>query len=146
MAYYGSGTGLSNLVGSTTSSATSTTSNRQLSSSFVTHLSRTLTVSSGHTALVICIGHFAQAYEQDAGAYEVRCVVSGSASVTGTTITNHKGHAHNNGGSCQPSWAFTLGAGSYTFSLQAREWNGFIELNRHFGADTFMVHGYQVRD
>jgi hypothetical protein len=147
MAFYGSGAGLSNLAsGNTNSSATSTTSNRQLSSSFVTHLSRTLTVSSGHTAHVICIGHFAQAYEQDAGAYEVRCVVSGSASVTGTTYTNHRGHHSHNAGSCQPCWSFTLGAGSYTFSLQAREWNGYVELNRHDGSDMFMVHGYQVRD
>jgi hypothetical protein len=39
-----------------------------------------------------------------------------------------------------------LPAGSYTFSLQAREWNGFIELNRHSGNDTFVVQAYHVRD
>ncbi len=146
MAFNGSGASITNLVQGTNGTSTSTSSNRQLSSSFVTHLSRSLTVPSGHTSHVLCIGHFAQAYEQDAGGWETRCVVSGTQSITGTTFTNHLGHHSNNAGSCQPCWAFTLPAGSYTFSLQAREWNGFIELNRHSGNDTFVVQAYHVRD
>ena len=148
MAFYGNGAGLSNLASGsgTQSSATSTSSNRQLSGSWVTHLSRTLSVSSGHTAHVLAIGHFAQAYEQDAGAYEIRCRVTGSSSITATTYKNHTGHQGNDAGQCQPVWSFVLGAGSYTLSLQAREYNGYVELNRHGGSDMFMVHAYQVRD
>lgn len=146
MSFNGSGSGLTAVSQGDNGTTTSTTSNRQLSSSFVTHLSRTRTVPSGHLGHIIVSAHFAQAYEESAGAWETRCVVSGTQSVTGSTIQNHMGHHSNNAGSCQPTWSFSLGAGSYTFSLQVREWNGYVELNRHNGNDVLMVQGFYVRD
>lgn len=146
MAFNGSGASITNLVQGTNGTYTSTTSNRALTGSFVTHLSRTLTVPSGHTSHVLCIGHFAKAYESNSGGYETRCVVSGSASITGDTFQNHSGYEHNDAGGQSPLWAFTLGAGSYTFSLQAREYTGHIELNANGGSDAFVVQAFHVRD
>ena len=146
MAFYGSGASITNLVQGTNGTDISTTSNRNLSTSFVTHLSRTLTVPSGHTSHVLCIGHFAKARESSNGGYETRCVVSGSASHTGATFQNHRGYEDNDAGGQSPLWAFTLGAGSYTFSLQARKHLGDCELNGNGGTDTFVVQAFHVRD
>ena len=146
MAFNGSGASITNLVDGTNGTSTATSSNRNLSGSFVTHLSRTLTVPSGHRSHVICIGHFPAAYESSNGGYEVRCTVSGSQSITGQNYENHRGYADNYAGGMNPTWAFTLGAGSYTFNLQAREHTGNAELNRHNGHDVFQVQAYHVRD
>lgn len=146
MTFYGSGAGISNMCQGTNGTSTSTSSDRNLSSSFVTHLSRTLTVPSGHTSHVLCIGHFPMAYESSSGGYEVRCTVTGSASITGVSFSNHRGYSDHNAGGMDPFWGFTLGAGSYTFNLQAKEWNGNVELNRHNGSDTFVVQAFHVRD
>ena len=146
MAFNGNGSGITNLVQGTNGTSTQTSSNRNLSGSFVTHLSRTLTVPSGHTSHVLCIGHFPAAYESSNGGYEVRVTVSGTQSITGVTYQNHRGYADNYGGGMDPFWGFTLPAGSYTFNLQAREHTGNIELNGHSGEDKFMVQAYHVRD
>lgn len=146
MAFVGNGGSITNLVQGTNGTSTATSSNRSLSGSFVTHLSRSLSVPSGHTGHVLCIGHFALAHEESSGGYETRCVVSGSANITGTVFQNHRGYSDHNAGGQSPCWAFTLGPGSYTFSLQAREWNGNVELNRHNGHDAFLVQAYHVRD
>ena len=146
MAFNGSGASITNLVQGTNGTSTQTSSNRSLSGSFVTHLSRTLTVPSGHTSHVLCIGHFPAAYEINNGGYEVRVTVSGSQSITGVTYQNHRGYADNYAGGMDPFWGFTLPAGSYTFNLQAREHTGNVELNRHSGEDKFMVQAFHVRD
>ena len=146
MAFYGNGSSITNLVQGTNGTSTATSSNRNLSGSFVTHLSRSLTVPSGHTAHVLCIGHFPMAYESSSGGYEVRCRVTGASTITGTTYQNHQGFSDNNAGGMDPVWGFTLGAGSYTFSLQARQYTGNIELNRHGGQDKFLVQAFYVRD
>ena len=146
MAFNGSGSSITNLVDGTNGTSTQTSSNRSLSGSFVTHLSRTLTVPSGHGAHVLCIGHFPAPYETNNGGYEVRVTVSGSSSITGVTYQNHRGYSDNYAGGMDPLWGFTLGAGSYTFNLQAREHTGNVELNRHSGEDKFMVQAFYVRD
>jgi hypothetical protein len=147
MAFYGSGAGITALVqGDTTGTHTSTSSNRSLSGSWVTHLSRSRTVPSGHTGHFSCNAFFSNMRESEAGGFETRCIITGGASHTSYTFRGAAGHEDHDGGTAMPCWFFTFGPGTYNFNLQVREWQGNVILNNYSGYDHFVVNGYYVRD
>ena len=147
MAFYGSGAGITALVqGDTTGSHTSTTSDRSLSGSYVTHRTITKTVPSGHTGHFACHAFFSRMRESEAGGFRCRCQVTGTASATNHEFTGAKGHEDHDGDVSNPTWFFTFGPGTYTFNLQVKEWFGNIVLNYYSGTDHWTVNGYHVRD
>jgi len=147
MAFYGSGAGITSLVqGDQQGSRVTTSTNRSLTSGFVTHLSVSRTVPSGHTGHFSAFAWFGTIHESDGGGMIVRCSDSGDASFDGYEYKGHEGFEDHDGGTAMPNWFFTLGPGSYTFSLQAREYNDDVILNYYGSQDSFAVNGFYVRD
>ena len=147
MAFYGSGAGITSLVqGDQQGTRVTTSTNRTLTSSYVTHLSVSRTVPAGHTGHYSAWAWFGAFREEAAGGIQIRCVVSGSASITGYEYQGHLGFEDHDGGPAMPSWFFTLGPGGYTFSLQVREFADNIILNNYGSIDSFAVNGFYVRD
>lgn len=147
MAFYGSGEGITSLVqGDQQGTIVTTTTNRTLTSSYVTHLQVSRTVPAGHTGHYSAWAWFGTIREQSSGGYQMRCVVSGTESITGYEYQGHTGFEDQDGGPAMPNWFFTLGPGSYTFSLQVREYSDNIILNDYGSVDSFAVNGFYVRD
>lgn len=147
MAFYGSGAGITSLVqGDQEGTRVTTSTNRTLTSSYVTHLQVERTVPAGHTGHYSAWAWFGAFREEAAGGIQIRCVVSGGASITGYEYQGHLGFEDHDGGPAMPNWFFTLGPGTYTFSLQVREYADNVILNYYSSIDSFAVNGFYVRD
>ena len=146
MAFYGNGGGvLTNLI-TASRSHTNTSSDRSLSSSWVTHLSiNSLTVPSGHRGIFDC---FCYSYcrESEHGGAEFKFSHTGSSSADGPTSRFKRGYENNDGGDNSHYSSFHLGAGTYNFQWNAREWTGNIEMNREQNYDYFTVAYKYIRD
>ena len=145
MAFYGSGAGLTNIVDSGQSSTT-TSSDRNLSGSWVTHLSlNSFTVPSGHQGIfkLFC---YSYVREGSNGGMETRFSHSGSSSANSTTCRYKRGYEDHDGGENSFFYQFQMGAGSYNFQWNVREWTGQVEMNREQNYDYFTVNYTYIRD
>jgi hypothetical protein len=113
-----------------THSITTTTSNRSLSSSFVTHLTRSFTVPSGKNAtLIATVGAYGM-NEGSNGQVAARITVSGASSQTGTTIIGHRGTFSGYAGEMNITQAFRLtNSGSHTVNFQVKNQSGSVTMN-----------------
>lgn len=145
MAFYGNGAGLTNLVDSGESSTT-TSSNRSLSGSWVTHLSlNSFTVPSGHQGIfkLFCMAYVR---EGDNGGLETRFTHTGSSSGNSVTCRYKRGYEDHDGGENEFFWQFQLGAGTHNFQWNVREWTGNVEMNYYESYDYFSVMYAYFRD
>jgi hypothetical protein len=116
-----------------------TSSNRSLSGSLTTHLSRSFTISSGKTGVVICTVGLMSPYEGAAGQMAGRFTISGAQSITGNEVTGHRGHFGNWAGHFSLTQAFELTtSGSFTANFQARTNNGQVILNETASSEDYM--------
>ena len=116
-----------------------TGSNRSLSGSLTTHLSRDFTISSGKTGVVICTIGLMSPYEGSAGQMAGRFTISGAQSINGNEVTGHRGHFGNWAGHFSLTQAFELTtSGSFTANFQARTNNGNVTLNETSGSEDYM--------
>jgi hypothetical protein len=115
-----------------THSITTTTTNRSLSSSFVTHLTRSFTVPSGKNAtLIATVGAYGM-QEGSNGQVAARITVSGASSQTGTTIIGHRGTFSGYAGEMNITQAFRLtNSGSHTVNFQVKNQGGAVTMNGH---------------
>ena len=113
-----------------THSITTTTTNRALTSSFVTHLTRSFTVPSGKNAtLIATVGAYGME-EGSNGQVAARITVSGASSQTGTTIIGHRGTFNGYAGEMNITQAFRLtNSGSHTVNFQVKEQSGAVTMN-----------------
>ena len=116
-----------------------TGSNRSLSGSLTTHLSRDFTISSGKTGVVICTVGLMSPFEGSAGQMAGRFTISGAQSINGNEVTGHRGHFGNWAGHFSLTQAFELTtSGSFTANFQARTNNGNVTLNETSGSEDYM--------
>lgn len=113
-----------------THSIITTTTNRTLSLSFVTHLTRSFTVPSGKNAtLIATVGAYGMADNGNSGQVAARITVSGASSQTGTTINGHQG-ANGYAGELSHTQAFRLtNSGSHTVNFQVKKIRGNLTMN-----------------
>jgi len=145
MAFYGPATGVTNIV-TPYQNTTNTSSDRSLSGSWVTHLSiNSLTVPSGHYGVFDCFC-YSYCWEESNGGAEFKFSVSGSSSIDGHITRFKRGYEGHDGGDTTHFDTFHLGAGTYNFQWNAREWTGGVVLNREQNYDYFGVNHIVIRD
>ena len=115
-----------------TTSITTTQSNRDLTSSFVTHLTRDFTIPSGKNATLIATCGAYGMQEGSNGQVAARITVSGASSQTGTTIIGHRGLFSGYAGEMNITQAFRITTdGAHTVNFQAKEQGGSVTMNGH---------------
>jgi hypothetical protein len=145
MAFYGPATGVTNIV-TPYQNTTNTSSDRSLSGSWVTHLSiNSLTVPSGHYGVFDCFC-YSYCWEESNGGAEFKFSHTGSSSADGHVTRFKRGFEGHDGGDNTHFDTFHLGAGTYNFQWNAREWTGGVVLNREQNYDYFGVNHIVIRD
>ena len=145
MAFYGPATGVTNIV-TPYQNTTNTSSDRSLSGSWVTHLSiNGLGVPSGHYGVFDCFC-YSYCYESQTGGAEFKFSHSGSSSGDGHVSRFKRGYEGHDGGENTHFDTFHLGAGTYNFQWNVREWTGNVVMNREQNYDYFGVNHIIIRD
>lgn len=116
---------------------TSTTTNRAVTSSWVTHLSLgSVVLPSGYDGILFVTVNMANNNEDGNGWYQYRVQTSGAATLTSQVHDGGWGYHNNFNPRSTKTFGFTLTtAGTYTLNLQVQLLNGSVNLNQYNGTD-----------